>query len=329
WYRNNALGKFAKKKIISRKSAYHGITTISASLTGLPANQRGFDLPLAGFHHVSCPHHYRYGLPGESEEQFADRLANELEVLIQREGAETIAAFYGEPLMGAGGVIIPPRTYWQKIQAVCRRHDILIVADEVITGFGRTGKLFGCETFDIKPDILVLSKQLSSSYQPIAAILLNEDVYQGIADHSGALGTFGHGFTGGGHPVATAVALENVKIIQEERLVAHAAEIGELLLGKLRAFESHPLVGEVRGVGLIAAVEVVADKASKAPLNGTPGRLGKYLVDRMQENGVINRAIGDALAFCPPLITTPSDIARLLSSLERSLEQTYSWSLQH
>ncbi|KTS93589.1 aminotransferase [Pseudomonas oryzihabitans] len=329
WYRNNALGKFAKKKIISRKSAYHGITTISASLTGLPANQRGFDLPLAGFYHVGCPHHYRYGLPGESEEQFADRLANELETLIQREGAETIAAFYGEPLMGAGGVIVPPRTYWQKIQAVCRRHDILIVADEVITGFGRTGKLFGCETFDIKPDILVLSKQLSSSYQPIAAILLNEDVYQGIADHSGALGTFGHGFTGGGHPVATAVALENVKIIQEERLVAHAAEIGELLLGKLRAFESHPLVGEVRGVGLIAAVEVVADKASKAPLNGTPGRLGKYLVDRMQENGVINRAIGDALAFCPPLITTPSDIARLLSSLERSLEQTYSWSLQH
>ena len=216
WYRNNALGKPTKKKFISRINAYHGITAVSASLTGLPANQRGFDVPLPGFLHVSCPHFYRFGKPGETEEQFADRLAQELEDLILKEGSETIAAFYGEPLMGAGGVIVPPRTYWEKIQKVCRKHDILIVADEVICGFGRTGNMFGSETFGIKPDVLVLSKQLSSSYQPIAAILINDLVYQGIADQSHTIGTLGHGFTGSGHPVAAAVALENVKIIQED-----------------------------------------------------------------------------------------------------------------
>ncbi|HCL3894796.1 TPA: aminotransferase class III-fold pyridoxal phosphate-dependent enzyme, partial [Pseudomonas aeruginosa] len=189
WYRNNALGKPEKKKFISRLNAYHGITAVSASLTGLPVNQRGFDVPLPGFHHVSCPHFYRNGQPGETEEQFADRMAAELESVILREGPETIAAFYGEPLMGAGGVIVPPRTYWEKMQAVCRKYDILIVADEVICGFGRTGKMFGCETFGIQPDVMVISKQMSSSYQPIAAILINEKVFEGIADQSRALGT--------------------------------------------------------------------------------------------------------------------------------------------
>lgn len=324
WYRNNAIGKPAKKKFISRVNGYHGITIVSASLTGIPANQRGFDVPLAGFHHVGSPHHYRNALPGESEEQFADRLAAELESLILREGAETIAAFYAEPLMGAGGVIVPPRTYWDKIQAVCRKHDVLIVADEVICGFGRTGNMFGCQTFGIRPDVMVLSKQLSSSYQPISAILINDELYQGIADQSHSLGTLGHGFTGSGHPVAAAVALENLKIIEEDNLVQHAAAMGEILQAGLREFAGHPLVGEVRGVGLIAAVELVADRQTKAPFE-VVGKLGRYLAGRAQAHGMITRNMGDAIAFCPPLISTEADIRAILEVFGKALAATQQW----
>ncbi|MGE8154002.1 aspartate aminotransferase family protein [Pseudomonas vancouverensis] len=324
WYRNNAIGKPLKKKFISRLNAYHGITTVSASLTGLAANQRGFDVPLAGFHHVSCPHHYRYAKPGQTQEQFSDYLAAELESMILREGPETVAAFYGEPLMGAGGVIVPPRTYWEKIQAVCRKYDVMIVADEVICGFGRTGNMFGCETFGIKPDVMVVSKQLSSSYQPIAAILINDQLFQGIADQSHEFGTLGHGFTSSGHPVATAVALENLKIIEEDNLVGHAAEMGELLHAGLARFADHPLVGEVRGCGLIAAVELVADRETKAPM-GKVGQLGRYLAVRAQEHGMITRAIGDSIAFCPPLISTKTEIQRMLEIFDRALCDSERW----
>lgn len=324
WYLNNALGKPAKKKFISRVNGYHGITVASASLTGLPGNQRGFDLPLPGFLHVGCPHHYRHAQPGESEEQFADRLAAELEQKILAEGPETIAAFIGEPLMGAGGVIVPPRTYWEKIQRVCRRHDILVIADEVICGFGRTGQMFGSQTFGIQPDIMVLSKQLSSSYQPIAAILINDRVFQGIADQSQSLGTLGHGFTGSGHPVATAVALENLKIIEEERLVEHAAQMGQLLHAGLQQFADHPLVGEVRGCGLIAAVELVGDRASKAPYQSL-GTLGRHMAARAQEHGMITRAMGDAVAFCPPLIVSEAEIGLILQRFARALDDTSQW----
>lgn len=324
WYLNNALGKPAKKKFISRVNGYHGITVASASLTGLPGNQRGFDLPLPGFLHVGCPHHYRHAQPGESEEQFADRLAAELEQKILAEGPETIAAFIGEPLMGAGGVIVPPRTYWEKIQRVCRRHDILVIADEVICGFGRTGQMFGSQTFGIQPDIMVLSKQLSSSYQPIAAILINDRVFQGIADQSQSLGTLGHGFTGSGHPVATAVALENLKIIEEEQLVEHAAQMGQLLHAGLQQFADHPLVGEVRGCGLIAAVELVGDRASKAPYQSL-GTLGRHMAARAQEHGMITRAMGDAVAFCPPLIISEAEIGLILQRFARALDDTSQW----
>lgn len=324
WYRSNALGQPQKKKIISRHNAYHGITVASGSLTGLPANQRGFDLPLPGFLHVGCPYHYRHGLPGESEEAFAERLAQELEARILAEGPETIAAFIGEPLMGAGGVIVPPRTYWQRIQQVLKRHDILLIADEVICGFGRTGQWFGCQTFDIQPDILVLSKQLSSSYQPIAAVLVNDKVFQPVADHSNSLGTLGHGFTASGHPVASAVALENLKVIEEDGLVQHAAAMGERLRAGLATYRDHPLVGEVRGCGLIAAVELVADKTSKAP-HQPPGVLGRHLAGRAQEHGMINRAMGDALAFCPPLIIKEAEVDEMLRRFDRALTDTTAW----
>ncbi len=319
WYRSNALGEPQRKKIISRMRGYHGVTIASASLTGLPNNHRSFDLPLPGILHAASPHHWRDARPGESEEAFAARLAGELEELILAEGPETVAAFFGEPVMGAGGVVVPPRTYWARVQEVLRKYGILLVADEVICGFGRTGSMFGSETFDIKPDMMVLSKQLSSSYLPISALLANEKVVEPILDESERIGTLGHGFTAGGHPVAAAVALETIAIIEERGLVAHAAEMGELLLGGLRKLEGHPLVGEVRGVGLIAAVELVTDKAAKTGLD-TPGALGALFNAELQAQGLICRNMGDAVALCPPLIVKPAEVRAILDIFARALD---------
>lgn len=324
WYYNNALGRPEKKKFIARNGGYHGITIASGSLTGLQVNQRGFDLPLPFVRHVTCPHHYRFAEPGESEEAFADRLAAELEATILAEGPETVAAFIGEPVMGAGGVLVPPATYWEKVQAVCRKYDVLIVADEVINGIGRIGTLFACETYGIKPDILVLSKQITSSYQPLAAVLFSDAIYQGVADHSERLGTFGHGFTTSGHPVATAVALENLAIIEERGLVENVAVVGPRLQEGLRKFADHPLIGEVRGVGLIAAVELVADKKTKAKFDPV-GKVALYLFERAQEHGLIVRAIQDYIAFCPPLIITPEQVDEVLARFGAALAETEAW----
>jgi 4-aminobutyrate---pyruvate transaminase len=320
WYRSNALGLSARKKVIARERAYHGVTIASASLTGLPNNHRSFDLPIPGILRAGSPHHWRDAQPGETEEAFATRRAEELEQLILAEGPETIAAFFGEPVMGAGGVIVPPRTYWAKIQAVLRKYDILLVADEVICGFGRTGKMFGCQTYDIQPDILVLSKALSSSYLPISAFLANDKVLDPVIAESDRIGTFGHGFTGGGHPVAAAVALESVRLIEERNLVQNASASGERLRAGLNQLKDHPLVGEVRGVGLIAAVELVVDKTTKAALEPV-GRLGGLVSAEMQSQGVISRNMGDAIAFCPPLIITASEVDDLLDRFRRALDR--------
>ena len=320
WYRSNALGLSARKKVIARERAYHGVTIASASLTGLPNNHRSFDLPIPGILRAGSPHHWRDAQPGESEEAFATRRAEELEQLILAEGPETIAAFFGEPVMGAGGVIVPPRTYWAKIQAVLRKYDILLVADEVICGFGRTGKMFGCQTYDIQPDILVLSKALSSSYLPISAFLANDKVLDPVIAESDRIGTFGHGFTGGGHPVAAAVALESVRLIEERNLVQNASASGERLRAGLNQLRDHSLVGEVRGVGLIAAVELVVDKTTKAALEPV-GRLGGLVSAEMQSQGVISRNMGDAIAFCPPLIITASEVDDLLDRFRRALDR--------
>jgi 4-aminobutyrate--pyruvate transaminase len=319
WYYNNALGRHLKKKIIARQRGYHGVTVATASLTGLAGNHRDFDLPLPQMKHVACPHHYRYANPGETEEDYATRLANELEALIVQEGPDTVAAFIGEPLMGAGGVIVPPRTYWQKVQAVCRKYDILVIADEVITGFGRLGTLFGSEMYGIEPDIMVLSKQITSSYQPLAAVLLSPGVSEVIAENSGRVGTLGHGYTASGHPVATAVALENLKIIEERQLVQNAARSGEVLQQALRAMSDHPLIGEVRGVGLIAGVELVADKASKKPFDPL-GKAGAFAYEQAHTHGLIVRGIQDTVAFCPPLIITPDEVRDMVARFARTLD---------
>ena len=324
WFYNNAIGRPNKKKFIARQGGYHGITIAAGSLTGLPTNHRGFDLPLPQMKHVSCPHHYRYAEPGESEEAFADRLAAELEAKILEEGPDTVAAFIGEPLIGAGGVLPPPATYWEKVQAVCRRHDVLVVADEVINGFGRLGTMFACDYYGIRPDVLVLSKQLTSSYMPIAAVLFSDAIYQGVADGTAELGTFGHGFTASGHPVATAVAMENLDIIAERGLVANAAAMGERLRGRLAPFADHPLVGEVRGAGLIAAVELVADKASRAKFD-PPGAVGAWLYARAHHHGLVIRAVGDSICFCPPLIVTADEIDAIVDRFGAVLDETAEW----
>jgi 4-aminobutyrate--pyruvate transaminase len=323
-YYNNARNLPQKKKIISRIGAYHGVTVAAASLTGLPNNHRDFDLPLPDILHTLCPHYYRFAETGETEAAFADRLAREFQALIEREGPETVAAFIGEPVMAAGGVIVPPLGYWQKIQEICRKYDILLVADEVVCGFGRTGNMFGSTTFGIEPDIIVLSKQLSSSYQPLAAVLINDKVYQEIASQSAAIGTFGHGFTASGHPVAAAVALENIRLIEELGLVAHAGRMGERLIAGLSRYADHPLVGEIRGIGFIAAVELVADKAKKARFEPV-GRVGAYINARCQAHGIIVRNIGDSIAFCPPLIATEDNVDLIADCFGKALQDTESW----
>ncbi len=321
WYRANAMGEPHRKKIISRERAYHGVTIASGSLTGLPANHRSFDLPIAGILRTGSPHHWRDAQPGESEEAFATRRAEELEALILAEGPETIAAFFGEPVMGAGGVVVPPATYWEKIQAVLSKYDILLVADEVICGFGRTGSMFGCQTYGIRPDIMVMSKALSSSYLPISALVANDKVLDPIIEETDRIGTFGHGFTAGGHPVAAAVALESIRVIEEDGLVERAARSGARMRAGLEALAGHRLVGEVRGVGLIAAVELVADKEAKTGL-GQPGQLGGLVAGHLQQLGVITRNMGDSIAFCPPLVISENEVDELLGAFGKALDRT-------
>ena len=321
WYYNNALGRHRKKKIIARIKGYHGVTVAAASLTGLPNNHLDFDLPIANIRHADCPHFYRYGKTGESEEAFATRMAESLEAQIQREGPDTVAAFIAEPIMGAGGVIVPPKTYFAKIQAVLKKYDVLMIADEVICGFGRTGKMFGTETFGIKPDIMTMAKALSSAYLPISATIISEALYQAFLSQSDKIGTFAHGYTYSGHPVCAAVALETLKIYEERNILEHVRKVAPRFQDGLRRFESHPLVGEVRGIGLMGAVELVQDKASKQSFDPKAG-IGAHLAQRAQEHGLIIRAMGDNIGVCPPLIISDSEIDELLARFDRALDDT-------
>jgi 4-aminobutyrate--pyruvate transaminase len=322
WYFNNALGRTKKKKIIGRIKGYHGITIASGSLTGLAANHRSFDVPLPGFLHTMTPHHYHNAEAGESEEAFATRCADELEKLIVAEDPETVAAMWAEPVMGAGGVIVPPRTYFEKIQAVLKKYDVLLVADEVICGFWRTANYWGTQTFGMQPDILTCAKALSASFLPISAVLVNDRIFQALADESHSIGTFGHGYTYSGHPVPAAVAVETLKIYDETDIGTHVRTVGPYLQAELRRrFTDHELVGEVRGVGLIGALELVADKATRT--NFDPKlKIGARAAKLLEANGVIGRAmVNDALAFSPPLIITEAEIDEMLSGYARALDE--------
>ncbi len=324
WYYNNALGRPRKKKIFGRIKGYHGVTVATASLTGLAPNHRDFDLPIAHIRHADCPHHYRYGRPGESEEDFATRLAESLDLQIQREDPDTVAAFIAEPVMGAGGVIVPPKTYFEKIQKVLKKYNVLLIADEVICGFGRTGKMFGCETFGLRPDIVTLAKAVSSAYLPISATIVSEEIYQALLKQSDKLGAFAHGFTYSGHPVCCAVALEALKIYAERDIVGHVREIAPRFQSGLRQFAAHPLVGEARGVGLIGAVELVRDKATRTAFDPALGA-GALVTALCQEHGLIVRALaGDTVAFCPPLIVNESEIDEIWKRFGRALDHAAS-----
>ncbi|WP_121063327.1 aspartate aminotransferase family protein [Chachezhania antarctica] len=320
WFLNNGLGRPEKKKFLSRNKAYHGITIASGSLTGLPGNHNGFDLPAIPVVHLTTPHYWRWAEEGETEEQFTARLLKEMEETILEEGPETIAGFIGEPVMGAGGVMTPPEGYWPAVAELCKKYDILLVSDEVINGFGRTGARFGCEKYGFTPDILVTSKQLTSSYLPLAAIVVNDKVYDAIADHTAKLGTFGHGFTASGHPVACAVGLENLKIIEEKDLMGNAARLEEQFQQGLRKFADHPLVGEVRGVGLIAGVELAKDRDAREAFSPA-GSMAPKVVNFCAEEGLIVRAVYETVAFCPPMIVTSDDIDEILARFGRALDK--------
>src|SRR5580704_10597772 len=325
WYMNNALGRPRKKKIISRLKAYHGVTVASASLTGLPVNQRDFDLPMAGILHAGCPHHYRFAQAGETEEDFASRLAVELDQMIEREGPETVAAFIAEPVMGAGGVIVPPRTYFEKIGEVCRRHDVYMIADEVICGFGRLGTPFGSQSLGFAPAGISIAKALTSGYVPMATVTVPEPRYQALLDESRKIGTFGHGFTYSGHPVAAAVALKTLEIYARDRLFEAAAQKASHFQARLQALGQHALVGEARGLGLIGAVELVADKATKRSFQPGAG-VGPRAVRFAEEEGLIVRFLaGDSVSVCPPLVITPAEIDELFDRLGRALDRTLDW----
>lgn len=325
WYYNNARGKPEKKTILSRIKGYHGVTIASASLTGLPANHKDFDLPIARIKHVDCPHYYRFAQDGESEAEFVTRLAKNLEDFILQEGPDNVAAFFAEPIMGAGGVILPPQGYFPAMQAVLKKYDILSVSDEVICGFGRTGNWWGAQTFDYKPDFISCAKQLSSAYLPISAVLVPEHVYEVIRDNSGKIGTFGHGFTYGGHPVAAAVALRTLQIYEERNIVGHVNAVAPRFQARLKKLADHPLVGEARGTGLIGATELVANKKTRANFAPTAG-VGAACMGFAQEEGLIIRAMGgDVIGFCPPMIITASEIDELFDRFERALAKTLAW----
>lgn len=323
-YYFNAIGRPEKRKIITRERAYHGVTVAAGSLTSLPANLAYFDNPFEaiGVLRTDHPHYYRGKQGDENETQFVDRIVNNLEQLILHEGADTIAAMICEPITGASGVIVPPDGYYRKVQAVLDKYDILFWADEVICGFGRTGNDFGCTTVGIEsPDMMTFAKQLTSAYYPVSASVLRGDMYEAMVDQSASVGIFGHGYTYSGHPVGCSIALKTLEIYERDDIFGKAAKVGEYFQKRLREFESHDLVGEVRGIGLIAAVETVANKATGQAFEGNS--MGACLQQACQDNGLIGRAVaGASIAFCPPMIITETQVDELIEKLGRSLDQT-------
>ena len=324
WYMNNALGRPEKKKIISRARAYHGVTVMAASLTGLPANHNGFDLPLDRVLHTLCPHHYRFGEDGESEVEFVHRMAQSLRQLIEREGPDTIAAMIAEPVMGAGGVIVPPKGYWEAIQAVLDEHDIMLIGDEVITGFGRTGNWWGCQTVGMHPTTISAAKQLTAAYAPLGAVMVPEHVYQAYVDHSEMLGGFAHGFTYGGHPLSCALGVKAIEIYRKRDIVGHVRKLMPLFERRMKAIGEHRLVGEARFCGLVGGAEIVADKQSKRCFDPRQG-VGPETARLIEENGAILRALGDTIAICPPMVITEAELDELFDRFEKGLDAAEAW----
>ena len=320
WYYWNALGQPQRTKIVARQMAYHGNTCAAVSLSGKPDMHAGFGLPFANFKHTEFPHYYRRHESGETEIEFSTRMAEALEKLIDAEGPNTIAAFFAEPVMGAGGAILPPQGYFEKIQEVLRKYDILFVADEVICGFARTGEMWGSQTFNIRPDMLTSAKALSAAMQPISAVLINDRIHEAMLTQSDKFGNFAHGFTYAGHPVAAAVALEVQKIYSEMDIVSRAKRLGAVLQSTLGELRSHPLVGDVQGVGLILGMELMQDGEKRVPFDSAL-KVGARVDAAATRHGLILRVVGDRLVFAPALIIEEHEIVEIGRRLQRALDE--------
>ena len=320
WYYHAARGTPEKRKIISRNRGYHGVTIAAASMTALPYAQDGFGLPLDFVKHTTTPDYYNGAHDGESEADFVARCATELEALILAEGPDKVGALFAEPVMGAGGVIIPPSGYFAAIRAVLHKYDVLLVADEVICGFGRTGNMWGSETMDVQPDMLTCAKALSSAYLPISAVMLSDHVYGPLAEHAEQLGIFGHGHTYSAHPVCAAVALRAQQLIAERDIIAHVRRIAPAFAARVEKFDRLDFIGNVRAIGLIGAIEFCADRSDKEKFDPTH-KIAAKAVAKIQEHGVILRALpGDIVGLCPPLIISEGELNDMFDRVEAAMD---------
>ncbi|ODM75134.1 aspartate aminotransferase family protein [Bradyrhizobium elkanii] len=321
WYYNNLRGKPKKKKIISRERGYHGCSVLSGSMTGMTFYHDQMDLPLSQIVHTGAPHHYWGGKPEETEREFSARRAAELDLLIDRLGAENVGAFIAEPVLGTGGITPPPEGYWQAIQAVLKKHDVLLIADEVVTGFGRTGSMFGSQHYGIEPDLITAAKGLTSAYFPLSASIVGEKIYKVLEDGADKVGAFSHGYTYSGHPIGAATANAVLDIVEKEDLPGNAREVGGYFQARLKEkFAQLPIVGEVRGVGLMGAIEFVADRDKKRRFDPSL-KVGARVSKAARDRGLIARPMphGDILGFAPPLVTTKAEIDEIVSITESAV----------
>lgn len=321
WFLHGSEGNPKKRKILTRVNAYHGVTAVSASMTGKPYNSV-FGLPMGGFIHLSCPHYWRFGLDGETEAQFTARMAQELEDTIQLEGADTIAGFFAEPVMGAGGVIPPSAGYFQAIQPILQKHGIPLIADEVITGFGRTGNTWGCETYDFVPDAIISSKNLTAGFFPMGAVILGPELTDRLQAASEAIEEFPHGFTASGHPVGCAIALKAIDVVMNEGLADNVRTLTPLFEEGMARLAEKKNIGEWRGKGLMGALEAVKDKDSKTPFDGSLS-VSERIANACTDQGLICRPLGQAIVLCPPFIMTPAQMDEMFGKLEKAIDGVF------
>ena len=321
WFLGGAEGKPQRRKILTRGNAYHGVTAVSASMTGKPYNSV-FGLPLPGFIHLTCPHYWRFGAEGETEEQFTARLAAELEATIIKEGADTIAGFFAEPVMGAGGVIPPSKGYFQAVQNVLRKYAIPLISDEVICGFGRTGNTWGCETYGFTPDAIISSKNLTAGFFPMGAVILGPELSDRLQAAAEAIEEFPHGFTASGHPVGCAIALKAIDVVMNEGLSENVRRLAPRMQAGLAEIAQNPNIGELRGVGYMWALEAVKDRATKTPFDGTLS-VSERIANTCTDMGLICRPLGQSIVLCPPFILTEAQMDEMFEKLDRALKKVF------
>ncbi len=321
WFLAGHEGKPQRRKIITRINSYHGVTAVSASMTGKPYNSV-FGLPLPGFIHVGCPHYWRNGKPGETEEQFTARMAAELEATIIKEGPDTIAGFFAEPVMGAGGVIVPSKGYFQAVQAVLKRYGIPLISDEVICGFGRTGNTWGCQTFDFMPDAIISSKNITAGFFPMGAIILGPDLADRVQAASEAVEEFPHGFTASGHPVGCAIALKAIDVVMNEGLAENVKRLAPKMEAGLKELARHPNIGEYRGIGLMWALEAVKDKATKTPFDSKLS-VSERIANACTDQGLICRPLGQAIVLAPTFTMTDAQMDEMFAKLKAALDKVF------